>query len=227
MSLEYQRDTCTFRIALIIGGRTTCLKECLQPLVFKYLSTHPTHWIDIHIAEGSGLIDETFALNLGPTLATYTSESFAETINVDELPSKYARKHESTNIYNTLSMFYHNAKAWRQATEYGVIYDAWIKFRPDIVAYSLPEIGDIIKTGNAIYTPSLFTWMGVNDQVAIGTMDLAASYFGIYEKIEFYYTTDQTFLFHPESILMYHLRICGLSHKTFDYMYSLHPGRWS
>lgn len=196
-----------------------CSEKRLVPQIQQYLSENPSHVVDVHIALSNS--SEALPDSLKPYTVSFSAVDF-------KAPAMYTRTTPSTNVYSTLSMFYHNKKAWQQALDSGRQYDIWLKFRPDIVHASLPLLLEAVVNNNdraTVYVPKINQNLGVNDQVAFGFPATAHAYFGVYDHIDDNYRKDMTYILNPEFMLAYHLKKQGVTMRYVDYIYHLDPSR--
>ena len=221
--LETQRATAVYRIALLYGGRLTDVwLGCLLPQVQTYLLEHPSHWVDVHLAVNTREMPD--LTPLGPILASCTTEDYTEQYKLDIAQYPNARKAVETDLYSMMAMLYFNNKVWRQVKE---PYDAWLKFRPDLVQQRLPEVPPLLCS-NTVCIPG-HSRHGIppfNDQVAFGIDDASGNaYFSVYEKLKGFYDADDMFILHPESAIGYAIQQAKINVKCLVYPYSLHPRR--
>ena len=147
------------------------------------------------------------------------------------LPEKWNNisiKHESTRPYNMCSMYYNNMKAFelieQHSNENNIKYDLVVKFRPDIMNDNLPDL--FLTEIGEVYTPKehSFGWPDINDMIAFGDFNSMKVYSTLYNHIDEY--IDKQVLFHPETMLRYHLDDKGISIKNFSYIYELDKERF-
>jgi hypothetical protein len=124
-------------------------------------------------------------------------------------------------------MFYNQQKCVELIEEEqrktSVSYDIVIFFRADIISQvQLPIF--IPRDDDTIYVPSGYDWGGLNDQIAHGTLEAMKKYAGLYSNIEKYCLVEKC-IFHPETLLRYHVRSCGLNVVRYDFPYSLNTKR--
>lgn len=139
-----------------------------------------------------------------------------------ELPDSwdFVGRGDKWNNYNTCSMYYHNMIAFKRADYFKP--DIVIKFRSDIIPRS--EFPHFIPEKNTIYHPSSNSYSGINDQVAVGDYESMKKYCDLYNHLEHYVKSGQC-RFHPETLLLHHLRTQGLNIQTFHFEYTLDPHR--
>ena len=199
------------RIALYIGGRSKLYDK----------------WLINQIKESNDEIDVFASLN------EEYNEKFINVIkplrvNWENyiLPEKYLSvsfTHESTKPKNMCSMFYNNKRAFEMIETYSkensVNYDIVVKFRPDIAVNTFPSF--INPENNTVYTPDhgIFGWPGLNDQIAYGDFNSMKIYSAAYDYIDEYIS--KGVMFHPETMLRYHLDFNNIKIKEIDYKYEL------
>lgn len=125
------------------------------------------------------------------------------------------------NLNNMYSMFYHNYKCIELIKKYqerhNYKFDIIMKYRSDV--YSQHPIEFEKLEDNTIYIPHDADYGGINDQIAYGNYN---SMF-IYSKcnLEFLECAKKTRRFHPESILLQHLKNSKLNIVRFKFNYRL------
>ncbi len=198
-------------IALFIGGRSKLYKECLLEQL-NYTNKNSNHKIYLF-----GHFNEEPDENL---ISSFTSVSF-EIFNPPNWSKNIIYKRYETNVHNTLSMYYSNKKAYELIDKYqkenNIRFDQIIKFRPDIINIQLPIFPECIED-NTIYTYNDYHYGGLNDQIAIGNIESMTKYCNLYDSIEKYINN---IVFHPESLLLYHILVNNINVKFIDYPYTL------
>lgn len=228
-----QRAGCTVRIALLLIGRLTCQHEWLLPQVRRYLQDHPSHWIDIHacIAQSD---EQQQQCSQEPFMASLLCANFVP--DTDFEATCYQRKAPEAIVCNTLSMFHNNYQAWLLMQKYaaanGIKYDAWLKYRSDIVADQLPSIPFTISLPpDTVFIPDdhhFGQFGGCNDQIAYAACGGLAetAYFAVFKTMRDDLYGDPAYIIHPESMLRYSLNKHQVSITQFAFPYHLDPNRW-
>jgi len=121
---------------------------------------------------------------------------------------------------NSVSMFYHNKRAFDHIESMGIPFDVIVKFRSDINTTSKFPYPTSIPEDNTIYVPEEYHYSGINDQIAYGNYESMRIYCSVYDNIYKYCTTDDV-TFHPETLLKYHLDSNNITVKTFPFSYFL------
>lgn len=231
-----QRHEASVRIAMTIGGRLTCHHQNLLPQLAAYLRENPAHWIDVHIA-----------LNAPPeAAATYGSQPGMRAPYIASLEcapfvatpeqARCVRKNSETNWTHAMSMFHNNKAAYDAARRYAqknsVRYDAWIKYRPDVVADGMPlYAGDLSALDpGVVYTPAVAEYGNcgkINDQVALAAFDspAALAYVGVIDHCVTHYDAVPGYVVHPESMLWHELVDKGIRICRYPASYGLDPAR--
>jgi hypothetical protein len=132
------------RIALLISGRLKCYEKCLVPLLenSKY---------DVDLFCSINDVDTEYYEEARKNLSQWLKGMY---ISPYSFPERFMEIFVNINTnspepkpYNPMSMFYNDRKVFDMAVEYSFLnlfrYDAYIKFRSDIITQSLP---DIVKT---------------------------------------------------------------------------------
>lgn len=222
------------RYALIINGRLKCYEIKLIPDIIKFLEENEDSWIDIHINLNEKKENLNNYLNL-----PYIDYPFIATIDCNEyITNEYMQNHPTRlkhllhHIYIS-SMFYTTMKAFYQLKWFSknnnIKYDLIIKYRSDIIENNkLPDLSNI--EDNILYMPLCQRYVEVNflepvnDQVAIGTYDIMKKYCMVYPNIDIYLKNNDM-LYHPETILSYHLKYNNIIIKPLNFHYILGPRR--
>lgn len=118
-------------------------------------------------------------------------------------------KRPESNVYNVHSMCYNKKKCFELVVQENIPYDNVIFFRTDIVAERLYPYDTLCEKSTEddkeiIHIPAGFDWGGFNDQIAHGSMKAMEIYTSLYDKI-LYYCRHEGCMFHPETLLKFHL----------------------
>lgn len=150
----------------------------------------------------------------------------SQQINIEDTqePSelyKY-RKAPASNYHSVYSMFYHNKRSFelleQYKNKYNIDFDIIIKFRGDLNSNSLISLNH--KLDNlTVYIPSGFDYGGINDQIAVGNFETMKIYCSCIDKISNY--CRNKIIFHPETILKYHLDKNNVKIVRFKYNYNI------
>lgn len=123
-------------------------------------------------------------------------------------------------------MYTHNKKAFQIMKDYEnknhISFDIVIKYRGDIISKNpmpLPLLEE-----NTVYIPNDHDWGGVNDQIAIGTKESMEIYCNCIDNIpNLCYSGKSDY--HPETLLLNHLKESKLNISRFDFEYSLYRSK--
>ena len=206
------------KIALYISGRSKLYNKWLS----KQLKNNSHHEIDVFCSLNEEQNEEIETL-LNPVKINW------ERYTLLERWSNITHKHESTKPQNMCSMYFHNKKAFelieKHMLDNNIKYDLIVKFRPDIMSEYFPEFSS--AENNEVYTPSehVFGWPGINDMIAFGNFEAMKVYSNMYDYIGEYIS--KNVLFHPETMLRYHLDNKGITIKNFNYKYDLDKERFN
>ena len=125
------------------------------------------------------------------------------------------KKAPETIVNNVLSMFMARKKLMAACNSLNVFqdgtYDIYIYSRPDSCLSGDLDIGEILKKLDKcdLLIPKNGHWReGVNDQLAIGKSAAMKIYLDVYTNLNKY--IDDDVLFHPETLLKYHLKANGI-----------------
>lgn len=137
-------------------------------------------------------------------------------------------KRPETNVYNTHSMYYNRKKCFELVEAYqeenAFRYDIVVFFRADIVSQNAYDL-IVPKDDSTIYIPSGYDWCGgLNDQIAHGTVAAMKIYAELYDEIP-KYCLEQGCLFHPETLLKWHLDRNHMKIERFTFLYTLNSKR--
>lgn len=159
-------------------------------------------------------------------------------INISE-PYLMFRKRPESNIYNTISMFYHNKKAFelieKYQTDNNIIFNFIVKYRGDIITddniisvinKTIIDNKYIIEL-NKLYLPSYSMAVAgnYNDQFCFGDYKSMKYYAECVDKIYEYLSKDKVII-NPEIILTHHIKKNkDMSLCFFDFNYTLSPSR--
>ena len=141
------------RVALLISGRLKCYDTRLIPLL-----SQSSYNVDLFasVNDQDGEYYDTARNKLSPWLRGLSIEpfSFCERFNKTFI----TRSPEGHMPFGQMSCFYNDRKSFELATQYadenGFEYDAYLKYRSDIITGSLPEIS--IGTDTEIF--SVIPW---------------------------------------------------------------------
>lgn len=136
----------------------------------------------------------------------------------------FVGKKTQWNNYNTVSMYFHNKRAFIVLLERVPDVDIVLKYRSDIITNQKLELPSSVSS-NTIYVPDSNQWKGINDQIAYGDKESMKIYCGVYDKIEEYVKKNHV-SFHPETLLLHHLKTENIKVETFNYKYHLNPKRY-
>lgn len=235
------------KIAVLISGRSVRYEVCLLPILKK-----SKYDIDLFISINHtpckyyNIMQERLLPWLkGFYICPYTiPENFVE--NIHPLTSKQFIDGKFLP-FNVLSMFFNDKNAFNMAKKYadrnGFEYDAYLKFRSDIVADDLPEI---VKTDEyKIFSiiPHCFNQCGivdrelkmVNENIKVPWVSAAIDY-GNRKSMEVYCETynfildinekfDGNYHIHYENCLTQNLYNAKINIQHFNYYYGIDRNR--
>ncbi len=205
-------------IALYISGRS----KLYDKWFINQIKNNSENTIDI-FASFNEIENKEFVNNIKPVSINW------EKYNLPEKWSNISHKNDSTRPNNMCSMYYNNKKSFDLIEKYSkdnnITYDLIVKFRPDIINDKLPNF--FVTNNNEVYTPDehIFGWPGINDMIAFGNFESMKIYSNLYDYIDEYIS--KGVLFHPETMLRYHLDNNNISIKTFTYKYTLDMDRYN
>lgn len=131
------------------------------------------------------------------------------------------------------SSWFNNMKCMELIEEYqkqhGFNYDIVVKFRVDVLSTSMLPILEDIKP-NTIYIPEGHDWhfldlfQGINEGLAYGQLDVMRIYSNAFAHVDQYCMAEGRG-YHPESLLLHHLKTNGLDIFRFPFEYTFHANR--
>jgi hypothetical protein len=136
-------------------------------------------------------------------------------------------RRQETNVYNTCSMFYNIDKVMGLIEEYqknnNFTYDIVVYARADILTEQTLTFQR--NATGTVFIPFGYDYGGVNDQFAYGDFESMKYYAQCYQMINTYCYINNI-IFHPESILRYHLETGNMTIKRFPWNYTLNNKRF-
>jgi hypothetical protein len=148
-------------------------------------------------------------------------------INIEEtvLPSELNKSSMRVEgkLNNMYSMFFHNMKCFQLIDNYqknhNITFDIVVKYRADIKSTEPLQFPLQIKA-NTIYIPNSADYGGINDQIAYGNFNSMKEYSNC--CLQFYELAKKINRFHPESLLLAHLKQSKLDIERIKFKYKLH-----
>jgi hypothetical protein len=136
----------------------------------------------------------------------FNSPKIKNIINRANSLGDFSIKNGEISFSSVFCMWYKIGSALSLLTDYeretGIRYDRIIKSRFDLLFKESPEFN---LDPMVIRIPKGYDWRsGINDIFAMGGRDAMSYYCSLYSKIETY-IVDKKILFHPETLLKYHL----------------------
>lgn len=132
---------CDMKIALLISGRLKCYETCLLPLL-----QNSQYEVDV-FASINDIESDYYnhaRKNLSPWLKGMYIEPYSFPKRFLEIFININTNQSEPKPYNPMSMFFNDRKAFDMAVEYANAnsfeYDAYMKYRSDIITSSLPQI---------------------------------------------------------------------------------------
>jgi hypothetical protein len=208
------------KIAICFAGRVKTYEDSIS--WFKHMINDPR--IDFFCSINDLLDDYHKQFLIDFKIKKYHFENYQ--LPYHESIFSHNKRHE-TNVYNTHSMYYNRKKCFELVEQYQqenrFVYDVVVFFRADIVTQNSFDL--IVPTDNmTIYIPSGYDWGGLNDQIAHGTFSAMKIYADLYNHIS-KYCLEQGCLFHPETLLKWHLDKNQLKIRRFNFLYTLNSKR--
>jgi hypothetical protein len=145
---------------------------------------------------------------------------------VSELDRQAIMRHKApeTNVDNVISMYYNHSLAIPFIEDNDVV----VLGRTDIVCDSMDEISKICILAtqhDTLFIPYGQDYRsGINDQIAIGNGRVMKIYLACFHRM-IYYVIKENVLFHPETLLKYHIQKSQLQVQRFHFPYSLNKNR--
>lgn len=132
---------CNMRIALLISGRIKCYESCLLPLL-----QNAKYNVDLFASINDVECEyyDSVRKNLSPWLKGLYVSPYSFPQRFMEIFINMNTNSPEPKPYNPMSMFFNDRKAFDMATEYSdenmFEYDAYLKYRSDIITSSLPNV---------------------------------------------------------------------------------------
>jgi hypothetical protein len=202
-----------------MAAMLAALRDVCEPEVFVSLNeaVHDAHYLEVFCAE----------LGIDPVRQTAVSPTAAP----PEL--HHAPRRPETDVGRCWSMFEHNLRAFElmraEEARRGAAFDVVIKYRADIHQTAPAQYARLAHAVSAaaargddgrVWVPHGQDWCGgLNDQVALGGPLAMAEYCACVRAIGGMCRAGV--LYHPETLLANHLRICGLEVVRFEFAYAL------
>lgn len=219
-------------IALLFSGRfqSICLYQTINHFFQLEKSRSEKFYYFLSLNE-----DVTNKYFVNQFCKTFKIDDECVSITKSELPPlellKYKR--QEVNFNGLWSMYTHNKKAFQMMKDYenknDLSFDIVIKYRGDIISKNpmpLPcsTLARNLLEENTVYIPNDHDWGGVNDQIAIGTKESMEIYCNCIDNIpNLCYSGKSDY--HPETLLLNHLKESKLNVSRFDFEYSLYRNK--
>ena len=232
------------KIAVLISGRAARYELCLLPLLQKnkyefdlFISVNDTH----------SKYYENMERDLEPWLKGCYVKPYRLPEGFKNTHPKSLRQSIDGEFvpHNTMSMFFNDMNAFQMATKYadenGFEYDAYLKYRSDLIADDMPDIQKTVERKVFSVVPSCdFTEPLVNretktlgpevpivsDAVAYGNRDTMADYCDTYNFVlEINSDWDGDFPINFEQCVTEQVYDKGLPIERFNYPYKLDGNR--
>lgn len=133
------------------------------------------------------------------------------------------RKAPETKYDNVWSMYTHNQRAFQLMEAYeqkhGARFDTVIKYRADLASATPLALPSSLLQPQTVYIPEVEDWGGVNDQIALGHRDSMKQYCDAIDNI--IPMCQAGTLYHPETLLLAHLRTIHMCIQRFPFRYQL------
>lgn len=211
------------RIAVLMCGRIRSFESCYSSHFKHIFDMYET---DVFLAHNSLNHED----NIDLFKKTYPVIGY-QSYTIDLVP--YAKRiKNNTNygvngyycIYMFECLYYAYNLMEQKAHAENIRYDAVIYMRADEIIKSDLIIPDILES-NTIYIPEHNDACntGINDQFAFGSMESMKIYSSLIQHIFNYY--DSGALFHPESLMKYHIQQSKLNIIRFSFDYHLNQTR--
>lgn len=135
------------------------------------------------------------------------------------------------DAYKLSSSLYHNKKAMELIENHQVknnfVYDIVLKYRADIISQDIIRLLGEISIGT-VYIPDCYGWdfydqPGINDHIAYGSFDVMKVYSDVFSNVEDYCRNGRGY--HPESLLLHHLRTKNIKIERFPFEYTHNTNR--
>jgi hypothetical protein len=129
-----------------------------------------------------------------------------------------------TTVRNKQCQFFNKMRVFEEMISSGRSYDVVILYRTDIFANEPLNLLQIYDD-NTVYVPNINDFLGVNDQVAFGSMAAMKVLAYLYLSIQNY--CNQGVFFNGEVFVKKHIESTGLTLKRVNFNYSItRPPNW-
>jgi hypothetical protein len=129
-------------------------------------------------------------------------------------------KNEEVKIFNCLNMFHNRFVLFNLFEHYykncKVNYDFIINYRFDL--YTFKKINLSKMKNNILYLPTCYHYGGFNDQIAIGDVEIMKQYYSLFNNFK---EGKLKCIFHPETMLEYHINMLNIETKMFKINYKI------
>ena len=199
------------KIAVLFAGRVRGFEDCIETqkkFIFK------NYDIDIYLAHNANNVDD----NLELFQKLYNVKKI-ESIKIDLEPYLKYKNYNGygMNGHNSVIMFKCIYEAFKMIPEE---YDVVIYMRADEIISSSIEFEKLQE--NTIYIPEGNDYVGgINDQFAVGNYESMKKYCSLFENLTDY-LDNKGAIFHPESLVKFHLEYQKLNIVRFPLSYTLH-----
>lgn len=195
------------RIAVLFAGRVRSFEHCIESqkkFIFK------DHDVDIYLAHNAKNVDDNLEFFKNVKSVHVNLEPYLKYI----APDGY-----DINGHNCVIMFKCISEAFQMITGN---YDAVIYMRADEIISSSIDFGFLQE--NTVFIPEGNDYYGINDQFAAGNYESMKKYCSLFENLTDY-LDNKGAIFHPESLVKFHLEQQKLNIVRFPLSYTLHGSR--
>lgn len=205
------------KIALCISGQFRNSMFCFPSIYRSFISNYNTD-VFMHSWEYS---EELFDLYKPTKIILDNQEEVYESLASNIKIVKGTRVNPYSNVKNNLLMYYGIYNSVKMVSD---DYDFVIRLRPDLYFRDKFDLESTIqnlsdKKYDLEIPDKTKNHSGLNDQIAIGSLDKMRLYSNVFLNIPSVVNT--TKYWHPESILMNYIKSLNLNVNQMDYEYGL------
>jgi len=201
------------KFALLFAGRVGLSHKTYENIMQNVIGTNTC---DVFLSH-----DPTLNESMDRFIELYKPVS----INNDPIPTDYFMTTIPENN-DTLSTnrqiqchFYNKKRVLRVMQEHGKEYDVVILYRSDLVTDTPIDFSKFVYDDKTIFIPNGYDYLGINDQIAFGSMKAMEVYLSLYNSMKTYYIQGIRFIGEP--MVKKHIDVNLLSVIRFNFDYSI------
>jgi len=205
------------KVAILFAGRVGLAAITHNNTMHNIVVAHD---VDFYLSTDASLTEdiEEFKSVYSPVrvnLETIPEDDFVLSIpeNMDAAPKRAVQ-----------CQFYNKQRAYQEMEKSGRIYDVVILYRTDINIETQLNLS-LEYNNNTVYIPEGSDYLGINDQIAFGSMAAMKVYTSLYSSMPVYYAQGIRYLGEPQ--LKKHLETSGIHVVRVKFAYNIiRPKGW-